>query len=357
MYNLLQPFSLGSLNVKNRFVRSATYDRMGNMDGTISERELAVYEELARNDVGLIISGHAYVQHPHGRFRVNQNAIYSDKYIEGYKKITEVLHKYGAKFVVQISHAGSQVANSEAVEGQVPVAPSSLLNPGRSIIPRELAGDEIEEIITEYIRAAERVQKAGCDGVQIHGAHGYLIAQFLSPYTNQRKDKWGGSIENRTRMLQQIITGVRKTVGKGFPVLVKINCIDPYSGPEYFQDVIYIARILEELGVTALEISGGNWPECEGEDYYLKQAEIIKKNIGIPIILVGGLRTFESMESYLDEQIIDMVSLSRPFICEPDLIRRYQNGQKKSSCQSCNYCLYILEELSCILHKKEDSLW
>lgn len=350
MNKLLQPYLLGSLSVKNRFVRSATHDRMGNLDGTISSRELDMYEALAKNDIGLIISGHSYVQHPYGRVRVNQNAIYADRYIEGYQRIAEILHRYGTRFVVQISHAGSLTTGFDAVEGQTPVGPSAIKVPGSIAVPRELTEQEIEEIIDDFLKAAQRVQQAGCDGVQIHGAHGYLIAQFLSPYTNQRTDKWGGSIANRSRLLQRIVKGIRNCAGDKFPLLVKLDCVDPYSGPEYLQDVIYTAKVLKEIGVTALEISGGNWPECENEDYYIKEAEAIKKNMDIPVILVGGLRQFEKMEAYINEQRIDMVSLSRPFICEPDLIRRFQNGQEKSSCRSCNYCRQKVYELHCFLN-------
>ena len=350
MNSLFTPISLGSFTVKNRFVRSATQDYLGNEDGTISEAELQLYHQLAQNDVGLIISAHSYVQHPLGRASVRQNAIYGDQFINGYKKASDTAHHFGAKFVLQISHAGRQTT-LELIDGHIPVAPSAVKNGITGITPRELSEIEIDRLIADYAAAMRRAKEADCDGVQLHIAHGYLLAQFLSPYTNRRKDDWGGSIENRTRILREIIQAGRKEAGSQFPILAKLNSTDGLAGPGYLSldDVIYTAKLLEECGVCAIEISGGmheakgvmaqpgvNSPEKEA--YFAKASEALKQAISIPVILVGGLRSLKIMENVIANGVADMVSLSRPFIKEPDLVQHLRQGAKQVECISCNAC-------------------
>ncbi|MCR4440593.1 MAG: NADH:flavin oxidoreductase [Peptococcaceae bacterium] len=333
---LFQPVRIGQLVVKNRFVRSATHDYLGSSDGTITENELQLYETLAKNELGLIITAHSYVQSPLGRGGKLQNAIYDDRFIEGYKKLAEIVHKHGSRLIVQISHAGGLTVPKLTGE-QTPVAASPVLTIEGGVIPREITEKEIREVIDAFVEAAVRIKTAGCDGVQIHCAHGYLLSGFLSPYFNRRTDKWGGNVENRTRIVREIIAGIRSAAGREFPVLVKINSTDS-SGDDYIEDVLYMARLFESLGATAVELSGHNWTGAGGENYYLQQAAAVKKNTGIPVILVGGLRTFETMESLVENNTLDLVSMCRPFICEPDLVVRFRNGQKKSSCGSCNGC-------------------
>ncbi|MHC1745875.1 MAG: NADH:flavin oxidoreductase [Negativicutes bacterium] len=347
---LFTPISIGSFTVKNRFVRSATQDYLGNEDGSISEAELLLYSQLAQNDVGLIISAHSYVQHPLGKASIRQNAIYEDRFITGYKQVTETVHRYGAKFVLQISHAGRQTT-SDLIDNLTPVAPSAVTNGVTGITPRELSEAEIQQLIADYAAAMRRAKDANCDGVQLHIAHGYLLAQFLSPYTNKRTDMWGGSIENRTRIFREIIAAGRKQVGDQYPILVKLNSTDGLVGSGYLslEDVIYTAKLLEQCGVCAIEISGGmheakgvmaqpgvNTPEKEA--YFAKTSQALKKAVAIPIILVGGLRSLKIMENVVANGVADMVSLSRPFIKEPDLVQHLQHGAKEVQCISCNAC-------------------
>lgn len=350
MSNLFNPISIGNFTVKNRFVRSATQDYLGNEDGSISDAELHLYTQLAQNDVGLIISAHSYVQHPLGRASIHQNGIYEDRFIVGYKQVTEAVHNYGAKFVLQISHAGRQTT-PELINGLTPVAPSAVSNGVTGITPQELSEAEIQQLISDYAVAMRRAKDANCDGVQVHIAHGYLLSQFLSPYTNIRTDMWGGSVENRTRILREIITAGRKQVSNQFPILVKLNSTDGLAGTGYLtpEDVVYTAKLLEQCGVSAIEISGGmheakgvmsqpgvNTPEKEA--YFAKASQILKQAVSIPIILVGGLRSLQIMDNIIANNVADMVSLSRPFIKEPNLVQRLQQGAKKVECVSCNAC-------------------
>jgi 2,4-dienoyl-CoA reductase-like NADH-dependent reductase (Old Yellow Enzyme family) len=346
---LFQPISIGSMVVKNRFVRSATHDYYGNPDGTISEEEVRMYKSLAENDVGLIITAFAYIQHPLGKAMINQNAFYSDDFIDGYKKIVDTVHPYGTKLIIQLVHAGRQTS-PVITEGQKPVAPSAVAREEKRM-PRELTEEEILQIIEDFIAAIVRAEATGCDGVQIHIAHGYLLSSFISPYTNRREDKWGGSIENRARIIKEIINGAKRKLSSDLSILVKLNSTDGFAGPEYLalEDVIYIARMTEELGVAAIEVSGGiqeaknsisdvNIKNPEQEAYFQEAARVIKENIGIPVILVGGLRSFDVMEEVINSGKADMVALSRPFIKEPDLVRKLRDVKGKAACVSCNAC-------------------
>jgi len=350
MNHLFTPTTIGNFTVKNRFVRSATQDYWGNEDGSISDTELQLYGQLAQNDVALIISAHSYVQHPLGKASLRQNGIYEDRFIAGYKKVTETVHRHGSKFVLQISHAGRQTT-LDLIDNLKPVAPSAVTNAVTGITPRELTEAEIQQLISDYAAAMRRAKDANCDGVQLHIAHGYLLAQFLSPYTNRRADRWGGTIENRTRIIREIITAGRKQVGDQFPILAKLNSTDGLSGSGHLtpDDVLYTAKLLENYGIAAIEVSGGmheakgvmaqpgvNSPEKEA--YFAKAAEMLKQAVSIPILLVGGLRSAQIMENVIANGVADMVSLSRPFIKEPDLVKRLQQGAKKAECISCNAC-------------------
>lgn len=345
---LFECVRIGSMVVKNRFVRSATQDFLGNADGTITEQEIDLYRTLAANEVGLIITAHSYVQHPFGKASVNQNAIYSDKFIDGYKKVVQAVHSFDSKLVIQVSHAGRQALPDG---GFIPFAPSAVPEKSTGILPREMTEEEIWQVIEDFVAAMVRARDTGCDGVQLHIAHGYLLAQFISPYTNRRKDMWGGSIENRTRILEEIMKRARFQLGSDYPILVKLNSTDGFSGSEYLNidDVLYTAKLLEKLGAAAIEVSGGmrdtrnvmsqlNIVRPEQEAYFLEAAKAVKENVNIPVILVGGLRSLPVMEAVVRDHYIDMVALSRPLIKEPDLVTRFLKGQERAACVSCNAC-------------------
>ena len=347
---LFQPISIGSMVVKNRFVRSATQDWLGNPDGSISEMELELYRALAENHVGLIMTAHSFVQYPLGQASIRQNAIYDDRFIAGYRKLANTVHSYGAKLVLQISHAGRQTT-SDLTGGVTPMAPSPVVDESTGITPRPMTEDDIWQLIDAFVAAMVRAKAAGCDGVQLHIAHGYCLSQFISPYGNRRTDSWGGSLENRTRILREIILRAKNKLGASYPILVKLNSTDGFDTSSYLSlsDVIHIAKILADLGVAAIEVSGG-MRETKGvmsrpgiltpdqEAYFAPAAKAIKSAVDIPVILVGGLRSRKVMESLVAGGIADMVALSRPFIKEPDLVMRLHTGQEKSSCISCNAC-------------------
>jgi 2,4-dienoyl-CoA reductase-like NADH-dependent reductase (Old Yellow Enzyme family) len=311
---------------------------------------MGLYRELAVGGVGLIVSGHAYVQHPLGRASVNQNAIYDDRFVDGYRRLADMLHAEGSAFILQISHAGRQTPQ-DWPDDQTPVAPSAVREGQTGRTPRALTEEEIWSLIDAYVAAMGRAKAAGCDGVQLHIAHGYLLSAFLSPYTNRRTDDWGGSLENRCRILREIVTRGRRAVGPVFPVLVKINTTDGFTGEGCLTlaDAVTAIRWLVTWGVNAVEVSGGH-REAKGvmsrtdvetpeqEAYFAGAARAVKAAMDVPVILVGGLRSLSVMEQVVTSGTADLIALSRPFVCEPDLVNRLRAGQARAICSSCNAC-------------------
>jgi 2,4-dienoyl-CoA reductase-like NADH-dependent reductase (Old Yellow Enzyme family) len=358
MSTLFQPIALGAMTVKNRFVRSATNDSLGNPDGSISDRQCRLYEELAQNEIGLIISGHAYVQHPTGRAGRTQNALFDDRFIAGFRKLAEILHTHGSKLVVQISHAGRQTL-PELIEGLVPIAPSPVTDASSGVTPREMSEADIRQLIDDFVQAMVRAERSGSDGVQLHLAHGFCLSEFISPYTNRRTDRWGGCIENRTRIVREIMTRGRRALSHDFPVLVKLNCTDGKTGPQYLsiEDVLDAARLLENLGVAAIEVSGGireipgvmsaaDILRPDQEAHFASAAQAIKAAVNLPVILVGGIRSRTVMEKIIADKSADMVAMCRPFIREPDLVIKLRSDDAEASCISCNAC-FNPEGLAC----------
>ena len=195
---LFSPIEIGSVTLPNRFVRSATHDFMATKEGQITDRQISLFEDLAKGETGLIISGHACVS-PEGKASLFQTGIYDDSFIPGMKQITDTVHKYPSKVFLQISHAGRQT--KKKLSGSPPVSPSAVYEPVFKVMPKEMSALEIQKVKDDFIQSGRRAQEAGFDGVQLHIAHGYLLSSFISPYCNRRKDKWGGSLSNRIYLI------------------------------------------------------------------------------------------------------------------------------------------------------------
>ncbi|WP_292391781.1 NADH:flavin oxidoreductase [Methanosarcina sp. UBA5] len=351
---IFDPITVCNLELQNRFVRSATHEFMAEEDGTPTSRLGDLYEELAKNEAGLIITGYSYVL-PGGQSNIYQQGIYDDRFIEPYKKITERVHRYKSKIVLQIVHGGRQASVSD--EYPIPMAPSEVKDSHSAVVPREMTEQEILEIIEAFTKAAVRAKKAGFDGVQLHCAHGFLLSNFISPYTNRRTDRWGGSIENRARIVTEIVRRIKEEAGDSFPVLVKLNSTDGFQpccskaelGLDIFQ-AVEIAKLLEKAGVCAIEVSGGigeaggvtirtaiNTPAKEA--YFRDCSKAIKSTVAIPVILVGGIRSLPVINNLLENGFADLISMSRVFISEPDIVLKFKLGKvKKARCVSCNLC-------------------
>jgi 2,4-dienoyl-CoA reductase-like NADH-dependent reductase (Old Yellow Enzyme family) len=344
---LFTPVRIGSATVPNRFVRSATHDFMADDEGSVTDAHIELYSRLAQGEVGLIITGHAHVQ-PSGKASPHQMAVFDDRFVEGLARIPEIVHHFASRVFLQIAHAGRQT--KEKLCACIPVSPSAVYDPVSKIMPRELAFDEIRTLIVDFISAAKRAKRAGFDGVQLHAAHGYLLSSFLSPHTNRRADEWGGPVENRARVLVEILRGVKAACGRDFPVIVKLNSTDFLEGGLVLEDAVRVARMIEAEGIDGIEVSGGMaeagrgsvWAGLRGEDeegYFVENAARIKRAVRVPVFALGGIRTLAVAGRIVREGRADLVSLSRPLIRDPFLVKHFREGlAAKSECISCNKC-------------------
>ncbi len=349
---LFEPFSFAKFDVKNRIVRSATYEKRADVDGFVTGSLMEFYEDLARGGTGLIITGNALV-HVSGRSVPQMICIHNDHYIDKLRDLTEAVHRLDGKIIIQLVHGGRQCFPA-LLGGENPVAPSAVYDPSTKITPRELSNEEIWEIIEAFGDAARRALYAGFDGVQLHGAHGYLINEFLSPHTNKRNDYWGGDEERRFHFLEEIYKDIRKEVGDSYPIMIKMNADDFIEGGLKAVDSVRTARRLEHLGISAIEVSGGmyesgsktaqvNIMNTEQEAYFRGAARLFKGELGVPVILVGGIRSQSLAEDILMKGDADLISLARPLIREPDLPLKFLNGKEKADCISCNSCMRFMK--------------
>ncbi len=347
MDRLFTPHSIGSLQLPNRLVRSATAERMADPDGRPLPPLTSLYEDLARGGVGLIITGHLYV-HPSGKAHDEMTGIYADELIPDLANLARAVHDLGGRVVPQINHGGM---NSLAGTISDPVAPSAIDQSFLRRPAREMTVSEVEAAIQAFAEAARRCREAGFDGVQIHAAHGYLISQFLSPFVNKRTDSWGGTAEKRMRFLRDVCSAVREQVGEDYPVLIKLGMMDGVEGGLSSEEGAGIVAALAAMGIDAMEISGGvaganktlnvrkGIRSEDREAYFLPLAREARNRTDLPIILVGGFRSRPVMERVLAEESADFISLCRPLISEPDLPNQFRMGLKeKSRCLSANNC-------------------
>ena len=321
---IVTPFKIGTHEIKIRIIRSATNDHLGNRDGSVSDAQIEMYDILAKNDIGTIITGHISVS-PDLSLRADevQLCIGDDKFITGLRRIPETIHKYGSLAVAQISMAGPK--------GLTPFDFN------------DLSTSELEEIRDLFIAAAKRAQRAGFDGVQVHIAHWYLLQAMVNIDLNHRIDKYGGSIENCLRLSREIIVGIRKECGKEFLVMIKLNAHNTLSAENDQELLNYYATQLSDAGVDLVEISGAdfNRKDKKSELYYLEEAKRLKEaNPGIILSLVGGIFSEETIDKALD--VIEFASLARTLLTQPDFISRMKSGELlKSRCIHCNKCFEI----------------
>lgn len=364
MPRLFEEVALSGMRLRNRFVRSATFEGMADSDGAPRESLVRLTEDLARGEVGLIVSSHAYVE-PRGRVRASQLGAHNDSLVPGLAKLAGAAHAHGASTVLQVAHGGC-TANDPVGEW---VGPSSMTLPdGRAC--RELSRSEIAGIVQDFRNAARRAVEAGFDGVQIHSAHAYLLSQFLSPYFNRRTDDYGGALVRRARLHLEVLAGIRGEVGDSAPVLIKMNSDDFLDGGFTRKEMVEVARMLEKEGLTAVEISGGTpfSPADRGfsrpgiqapseEVYYLDAAKMFKDAVALPLILVGGIRTMSVAQDLVEQGVADFIALSRPLIREPHLVRRWREGDAaQSTCIHCNLCFGPAragEGMYCVAERKQ----
>jgi 2,4-dienoyl-CoA reductase-like NADH-dependent reductase (Old Yellow Enzyme family) len=394
---VFSPKRIGEMVIKNRLVRSATYENGATLKGEVTDFLVDLYSELAKGGAGMIITG-ITATYPKNIMPHKMMGVYDDSFLPGLKRISQAVHETDkdCKIILQLYHPGRQVTTQasglniapylspalvayiakhpeifEEKEGEVheaePTAPSSIFDTLLKQKPRALTLEEIESIIDCFANAIQRAQGAGFDGVQLHAAHGWLLNSFLSPRTNKREDQYGGLIENRIRIVKEIYERGRKKVDEDFPILIKLNTTDLLPDGITVEESVQMANIFSRLGFSAIEASGGMWealargeeelgwepfmiPEArvdintkEKEAYFLDGAKEIKKKIESPVILVGGIRSFSTAEEILAQEMADFVAMSRPLIRQPDLPNLWLSDtrQDKADCISCNACFPV----------------
>jgi 2,4-dienoyl-CoA reductase-like NADH-dependent reductase (Old Yellow Enzyme family) len=386
MKDLFSEAQIAGVKLKNKIIRSATHEGLADYVGNPTETLIKKYEALAKGEVGAIITGYAAIMQNGKSPLANMLMIDEDEKIPYYKKLVDRIHQYNTPIFLQITHCGRQTFSKKT---SLPtVAPSAIKDKlYNEDIPQELDDTKIYEIIGNFVNAIERAKKAGFDGVQLQISHGYLLSSFLSPHMNKRKDKWGGSIENRFRIVKEIMERAREKVGD-YPIISKINGYEKSKDGLKLDEAISIAKHLEKSRCDAIEVSCGIAEEgfmatrgdfpfdmiakhnhlmkkvpkilypvvrpvlkhsfASPEPRYLynvNSAKKIKENIKIPVIVVGGIRKLEDIEGIINSGQSDFVSMARPFIIEPAIVKKFMEGkQQQSRCIDCNYCQIGIEK-------------
>ena len=333
------------MQLKNRLVMPPMVRDYAEKNGHANDRYVAHIESIARGGVGMMILEASYVMKS-GQGFPNELGIHEDAVVPGLKRLVKAAHKYGAKIGVQLYHAGRQT--HQAVTGMPIVAPSTVPDPSSGEMPVALTAKEIQTLVEAYAAGARRAKEAGMDFVEIHGAHGYLITQFLSPFSNHRKDSYGGTPEKRFRFLQEVYEAVRDEVCDCFPVIVRLSGAEDVKGGLMIKDTVKIAQKLEDLGVDGLHISSGNYasyaqgrmisPMAVKDGVLVDLAAAVKKHVKIPVITVNKIRTPELAEKILKAKKADYVAIGRTLLADPEWPNKVAAGQldKIMPCIACN---------------------
>jgi 2,4-dienoyl-CoA reductase-like NADH-dependent reductase (Old Yellow Enzyme family) len=330
MKTLFDATVLNGLRLKNRFVRAAVGEKTS--DGAVNGHILGVYRELSRGGAGTLITGFTLVDETERVYPIL--ALYDDSFIEGHKELTVLVHESGANIISQLVYVGSLVIGGK--HGDVLLAPSAVKHLKSGALPREASVGEIKAIQRKFAEAALRAKEAGHDGVEIHAAHGFFLSQFMTLYYNRRTDQYGGSVENRARMLIETYAAVREAVGKDFPVWVKINVNDGFDMGVSLEDCLYAGRELSKHGIDAIEVSG-DWMDRQEDSgpFFKDEAQALAARTGASIILTGGNRDFQNMADTLNSTDIAYFGLARPLMKEPDLINRFLENMNDGSTDLC----------------------
>ncbi|MEJ2717085.1 MAG: NADH:flavin oxidoreductase [Deltaproteobacteria bacterium] len=352
MPQLFEKTRIKSMELENRAVRSATWSAVADDKGFVTDKAIDLYRELARGGVGLIVTGGQFVM-PNGIGLPHMIGNYDDRQLEGLTRLVDAVHRDGGKIVPQLVHWGIR-ANPALFpqEGEL-WGPSGIEDPFSGNVPHEVTRDEITQLINAYAAAAARSKKAGFDGVQLHGSHGYGINQFLARSSNWRTDRYGGDISNRYRFLGEVLEAVRGAVGEDYPVMIKLNVHDYVRDGLEPDEGVYIAKRLDADGIDAIEVTAGSRASDDGmvpfrtkikkpedEGYLLELAVQVKEAVDVPVVTVGGFKSLEVIEGVLSAGKADYVAMCRPLIREPHLVNRWKRGDtKRATCISCNECL------------------
>ncbi len=332
-----QPFTLKcGVTVNNRIAKSALSEGIAEVNGRPSEALDNLYQRWGQGGAGILFTGNVMVDEDH---LVNANVMIADSAFEAdYKRLAENAQAEGAQLWMQINHPGRQ---SPVYLDKAPVSASNVKMPSKIYLePRPLEGDEIVDLIERYGDAALLAKKSGMQGAQIHGAHGYLVSQFLSPLTNLRTDKWGGSLENRARFVLEIYRNMRSKVGADFPLSIKINSADFQRGAFTEEESMEVIRLLDQEGMDLIEVSGGTYERAamvgtmqkestkQREAYFMDFIVKVRQQIETPLMLTGGFRTLSTMDAAITGGELDFVGLGRPFCVFPNVAKEFISGDR-----------------------------
>lgn len=381
---LFSPHRLGPLTLRNRSIRAAAFEGMcpGNLP---SDALIDYHKEVAAGGVGMTTVAYAAVERSGLSF--GHQLLLDERALPKLTELTNAVHKGGALCSIQIGHCGNMAKRS--ISESRPIAPSSKINLYGPTFPREMTHSDIEKTARSFGRSVNLARSAGFDAVEVHAGHGYLISQFLSPYTNNRKDEYGGSLENRTRFLKEVMEQVKAAAHNDLAVIVKINMQDGFSGGMKTQECLEVAKMLERWGADALVLSGGfvskapmyilrgSMPipvmsrfmtnplmkifvrifgsmlikdEQFSEVYFLEEALKFREALKMPLIYVGGLLSRDNIETALEKDF-EFVAMARALIQDPGFINKMLDDElSRSSCDTCNYCIAKMysREVTCI---------
>ena len=377
---LFEKTRIQGMELKNRIVRSATHEGMSDGNGFPTEALFKLYGRLAKGGSSLIITGYAFVSRDGKCHFWRMQGIDSDAHIPAYRKLVDHVHRNGSRIAMQICHCGRQTTRE--MIGTQPLAPSAVKDRALFVTPREMTEGDIERIIEDFGQASRRVRESGFDAVQIHAAHGYLISQFLCPHTNRRRDRWGGSLENRMRFLAEVYARCRREFGDDYPVLIKMNGQDNLKKGLKPSEGVVMAERMAEMGFDGIEVSCGimedgfstvrgdlcieafleewemyrrqnflfhfamrhfaKWilkPLPLTEAYNREMAKAIRSRVKVPVFVVGGISTPAVMEDIVGKGDADYISLCRTLIADPGFPEKIRSGSREPSrCIHCNLC-------------------
>ncbi len=344
---LFEPGTIGAMPLKNRVIMEPMVTNFATDTGAVTERMIEYYEYRALKGISMIVVEAACIDPPVGKALASQLCIHRDSLITGHNRLVGVIHRGGALAVLQLHHAGRSTTLKNT-DGQQTVAPSAVIDKKWGLTPKELTVSEIEDLVEKFAQAAVRARTAEYDGVEIHAGHGYLVGQFLSPYTNKRTDEYGGDFTRRMKFLRDIVTRVKELCGPNYPILLKMSAEELVEGGLTIEDTKPIAKKAEELGVVAVDVSRGIWETAHFQSESMAQpqgakvhlAAAIKGVVGIPVIVAGNIKEPEFAEKVLKESKADFIGLGRALLTDPHWLTKARAGrsEKIRKCYSCKLC-------------------
>ena len=362
---LFSPIRIGRVEVRNRTVLPSMTTRLSDVEGYVTEDTLAYYRARAEGGVGLVTVEMASPEQA-GRHRFHELGIYHDQFLSGLRRLTDVIHEAGATASIQLGHGGSRARS--AVSRQTPIAPSAVLTPvfeveAEQVLPQAMTSERIDQTVAAFVTAASRAQQAGFDMVELHGAHGYLISQFLSPKENVRTDEYGGSLQNRARFGLRVLREIKASV-PGLPVIFRIGVEDFFPGGLTTPEGVQVGQWAERDGADAISVTAGHYrslpsaermipPMAYPAATFLDYAHQVRQLVDVPVIGVGRLGDPDLAARAVREGQLDMVALGRPLIADPGWVNKAQRGLPVRRCLACNHCITNMRSgarLSCVVN-------